>query len=64
MRKRTVSLEELNALLEEEGRVLQPLGRMAMQRWTLIALWGLRFYVVAMLLLFALKFLQMAGLLG
>jgi len=64
MRNPTVSLEELNALLAEEGRVSQPLGRMAMQRWMLFALWGLRFYVVAMLLLFVLRFVQMAGLLG
>jgi len=64
MRNLTVSQEELNAVLAEEGRAHQRLGRMAMQRWTVIALWGLRFYVVAMLLLFTLKFLQMAGLLG
>lgn len=64
MRNPTVSLEELNAVLAEEGRINQPLGRMAMRRWTLIALWGLRFYVVAMLFLFAFKFIQMAGLLG
>lgn len=64
MRNTTVSLEELNEVLAEETRTHLPLGRMEMRRWTVIALWGLRVYVVALLAVFALKFLQMAGLIG
>ncbi|HLH72133.1 MAG TPA: hypothetical protein VKX96_02535 [Chloroflexota bacterium] len=64
MRNNMVSLEELQALLREEGRDRKPLGRMPMQRWSLLSLWALRLYVVAMFLLFGVKFLQMAGIIG
>ncbi len=53
--------EELREVLPEAQRERKPLGRMPLRRATLVALWALRVYVVLMLGLIGLTFLQMAG---
>lgn len=56
--------EELSEVLPEAHREKKPLGRMPLRRWTSVSLWVLRFYVLVMLGLVGLKFLQMAGVTG
>jgi hypothetical protein len=57
----TTVRDEFAQALDEAQRSHQPMGRMVMNRWTLLSLWALRFYVVIMLGLIALKFLQLAA---
>jgi|GEM_PF-4796164 len=56
--------EDLYDVLPEADRAKMPLGRMGLGRWTAVSLWVLRIYVLVMLGLIGLKFLQMAGVTG
>lgn len=56
--------EELAPVIEEVRRERPPLGRMPLRGWTRLAVWILRLYVIVMLILVGMKFLQMAGTLG
>lgn len=53
--------DELRAMLAESNPTREPLGPMRLGRGAKLALWGLRLYVLGMLGLVGLKFLQMAG---
>ncbi len=56
--------EELNEVMNEISRARVPLGRMPMGHWTSVSLWVLRVYVLVILGLIALKFLQTVGVTG
>ncbi len=55
--------EQIEAALCDVIRADMPLGRMPLNRWALVSLWALRFYVLVMLLLVVFKFIQSAGVL-